>query len=464
MKKADDSQQLQLRSNALIGAQGEDFSGLDFDEARLNGQNFFESIFNGCDFKNIRVAQSIFQHAEFTESKFQKCTFEDTSFDHSDFVLSDISNCKFLRCSFQNAEWRDAAFTDVVFRQCIFRNTTTSLSHFRRCSFDSASAASFAGKSKRFSLFSETNFDLPKGELEFLRTNYGLIGHETADTFVESGDPFFDLSYLRFTNRFTSREFDDLFVECLGAVTNRGISANRLRLKYLCEICKLCIEENLVSVFGMQLLERRLSEEAHVISDRSHLLEIFGLIVTINAAINERISEIDRESSDLKQIGPSSLRINIAFERNYDRESVQQYARQLADYCGIGGEKIRIDNFRTGSTLADFLITAPALVLDVFRFLRYSLPLATVSLIQAKKLKAAVTDLSKPAVATKTVRRSRSRKKASGASKRELSLSKNSVTGAVLSEEAAQIQIHVDAVKEQVLLVDGKVRITISLA
>jgi hypothetical protein len=214
----------------------------------------------------------------------------------------------------------------------------------------------------------------------------------------------------------------------------------------------------------MQLLERRLSEEAHVISDRSHLLEIFGLIVTINAAINERISEIDRESSDLKQIGPSSLRINIAFERNYDRESVQQYAHQLADYCGIGGEGIRIDNFRTGSTLADFLITAPALVLDVFRFLRYSLPLATVSLIQAKKLKAAVTDLSKPAAATKTVRRSRGRKKASGASKRELSLSKNSVMGAVLSEEAAQIQIHVDAVKEQVLLVDGKVRITISLA
>ena len=108
MKKANDSQQLQLRSNALIGAQGEDFSGLDFEEARVSGQNFFESIFNGCDFKNIRAAQSIFQHAEFTESKFQNCTFEDTSFDHSDFVLSDISNSKFLRCSFQNAEWRDA--------------------------------------------------------------------------------------------------------------------------------------------------------------------------------------------------------------------------------------------------------------------------------------------------------------------------------------------------------------------
>src|SRR3712207_1760177 len=85
----------------LVGAQGKDFSGLDFLELAIECQNFFESIFNGCVFERVHATQSIFQHAEFTESTFSGCVFEDTSFDHSDFVLSSISGTQFIRCSFQ---------------------------------------------------------------------------------------------------------------------------------------------------------------------------------------------------------------------------------------------------------------------------------------------------------------------------------------------------------------------------
>src|ERR1041385_2113273 len=85
--------------DGLAGAQGKDFSGFDFLDISIEGQNFFESIFNGCFFNDIRASQSVFQHAEFTETRLSNCVFEDTSFDHSDFVLTSVSGSEFVRCS-----------------------------------------------------------------------------------------------------------------------------------------------------------------------------------------------------------------------------------------------------------------------------------------------------------------------------------------------------------------------------
>lgn len=463
---ADPSSQLPVKKqwSALIGAQGEDFSGLDFTEKVVEGQNFFESIFNGCVFRGVRASQSIFQHAEFTETVFNKCRFEDTSFDHSDFVLSDIRDSQFIRCSFQNAEWRDAAFTRVAFRQCIFRNTTTSLSHFRGCSFDKASASSFIGKSKRFSLFSLTDFDLPQSHVEFLQTNFGpRSGFRLSDIPARTRNPFFDLSYLQYVDALTSRDFYDLFDEALRDVTSGGITSNRLRLKYLVEICKLCIEESSLSIFGMQLLERKLSEEARHLTDRNYLLEMFGLIVALNATITERISSIESEVENLKQIGSARLRLNMVFERDYDRPAVERYLNLLGAYCGIEPADIRIASLAKGSTLVEVLIMVPALVLEVFRFFRYSLSLAAVTVTQAGKFKTAISDLvadrpqeSKPQLPSSPALEQRP--------VNQLVPKVHPVSSAVPTEEAARIQIFVDTVKEQVLLVDGKVQITISMA
>ena len=93
---------------------------------------------------------------------------------HADFVLSSIEGSEFARCSFQNAEWRDTIFKDATFRQCIFRNTIPSSIQFEGCSFDDSSSASFVGRSKRFSLFSNTEFVLPAQYWDFLSNNFGI--------------------------------------------------------------------------------------------------------------------------------------------------------------------------------------------------------------------------------------------------------------------------------------------------
>jgi uncharacterized protein YjbI with pentapeptide repeats len=200
-KKSTSNLPAKPQAEGLAGVQGKDFSGLDFVDISVDGQNFFESIFNGGEFREVRATQSIFQHTEFTEANLSNCVFEDTSFDHSDFVLTTISGSEFARCSFQNAEWRDTTFEGVSFRQCIFRNTTTSLAHFTRCSFDDASASSFIGRSKRFSIFSESNFRLPNQHIDFLRTNLGIRSQEpfSAAKFGDQ-DPLFNLSLLFYTD------------------------------------------------------------------------------------------------------------------------------------------------------------------------------------------------------------------------------------------------------------------------
>jgi uncharacterized protein YjbI with pentapeptide repeats len=451
----------------IAGIQGEDLSGHDFLNSYAAGQNFFESTFNGCSFDNTHASQSIFQHAEFTETRFSECVFEDTSFDHSDFVMASLFDTQFIRCTFQNAEWRDTVFDTVRFQQCIFRNTTTSLTLFRNCSFDLASAASFIGPSKRFSVFSNTTFHLPSSQVSFLLTNYGISAPEaTSSTADENIDPLFRLSLLRYSGRLTSSHFYRSALDALLLMTSGLPRANRLKMSYLASICNSSLEENRLSVFTIKLLESAFSDIASRVIDRDQALQLFSLILNLRLALRQQIADISTDIAIMPAV-PSKMRLKMHFENEYHKAELQDYLQQMANYCGISSDLVVLENVQRGSTIAEAIVAAPILVTEVVRFIRYSLSLATVTVLQGAKLRKAFTSLTGAGTARKRIATPKT-----GGRSRTLRGSKKAgqSMGAITSEmvgiksdEAKQIEIFVDKAKDRILVVDGRVRVSISL-
>jgi hypothetical protein len=450
---------------ALISAQGKDLSCHEFAGKSIVGQNFLESIFNGCVFARILASKTIFQHAEFTETSFSDCVFEDTSFDHSDFVLTTVARCRFVRCSFENAEWRDTLFENVSFQQCVFRNTTTSLTEFLDCNFDAISASSFAGSSKRFSLFSGGEFCLPRTQIEFLKTNFGIISGESANMdLIETDDPLFQISLDRYMGNLASDQFYQLILAALTKLTEDGVQPNRLRLQYLSGICKILLRENSISIFSIEIMERELSERTRFIQNRDQALQLFSLILNLRVALRERMTTVERELTELPPFVAHHLTVHMEFYRTFELKAIEEYLRLMADYCGIPSTGISINSFKQGSTIVDFIVSASTSLTGVLRFMKYSLSMATITLNETSKLRKAYAALRTESGPQGNAVKKRVSKKAK--LKRHKEIPSESVANEIMgnrSEESRPMEIFVDRAKEKVLLIDGKVRITIML-
>src|SRR5207237_8936225 len=131
-----------------------------------------------------------------------------------------------------------------------------SLAHFIRCSFDDASASSFVGRSKRFSIFSGTKFRLPYQYIDFLRTHFGI---QSQDSFSAAKygdqDSLFNLSLLFYAGELSSERLYRLILDRLLEIASKSASAQRLTLRYINDICRVCLKENFLLVFAIQLLD-----------------------------------------------------------------------------------------------------------------------------------------------------------------------------------------------------------------
>lgn len=448
---------------SLVSAQGKDLSGLEFLPAEVQGGNFFESIFNGCKITKVQARQSVFQHTEFTEAVIADCLFEDTSFDHSDFVLSTISRTIFVRCSFQNAEWRDATFDGVQFRQCIFRNTTVSLVHFRACEFDDASAANLVGASKRFCLFSDTRFRLPDNAIEFLQVNYGIEGGAArALPNLAGDDPFFGLAVRRYTGQLTDRDFYRLVLAAFGVIASNSPNRERLRLRYLSEICRTAISENLLSVFTIKLLDGALAKYAEGARNGDQGLQIFGLILAVRMALRDRMATIEQELVEVPEFAGRNAVLRLEFENNYSARLIGAYLGQMRSFCDIAPDDLRVHSVEKGSTIVEAVLGATAPLQAIFRFVRYSLAGATTMLSEASRLRRSYQKL-------RAAGQSRSKgppKNKRGRPRRDerAAATKNSVDVIVGrgTDETRKIEVFVDQAKEQIFVVGGRVRVTVS--
>jgi hypothetical protein len=445
---------------SLVSSQGKDLSGSEFLPSEIHGGNFFEAIFNGCRFNGIQARQSVFQHTEFTEASLRDCVFEDTSFDHSDFVLSTVTDTVFVRCSFQNAEWRDAVFERVQFRQCIFRNTTVSLVHFRSCDFDDASAANLVGASKRYCLFSATSFRLPPGEISFLKANFGIEHNDCIELPATGDDPLFEMAVRRYARRLSEQDFYHLVRAAFARITASPPHAERLRLRYLAEVCRMLIREKMLSVFTIKLLDTALAKEAERARDSEQGLQIFGLILAVRVSLRERVATLEHELTDIPERMDGKAAIAFEFENTYQRRQVDLYLAQMATFCHLRATDLKVRDIRSGSTFVDAVLAASAPLREIVRFIRYSLATASVVLREARKVRKSYQKL-----ASGEMRRSSPRKRARKPTRHPESLSAPKTIDAIVgrgSEETKQIEIFVDQSKEQIFVVGGRVRVTVS--
>jgi hypothetical protein len=451
--------------SVLRGVKGKDLSCHEFTGKSIAGQNFLESIFNGCVFANIQVSKSIFRHAEFTETSFSDCNFKDTSFDHSDFVLTVIQRCRFVRCSFENAEWRDTIFENVSFQECVFRNTTTSLTEFINCSFDSNSSLSFVGSSKRFSLFSGCQFYLSTTQTEFLRTNFGIVALGPGNSPpIKMDDPLYEMSLARYNGKLTSAQFCQLLLTALSKLTKDDTQPHRLRLQYISGICKILLRDNFLSIFSMEIMEKEFSERTRFIQNRDQALQLFSLILTLRITLRERIFVVESELALLPPIVPHQFNMHMECCRTFELKSIEEYLRLMADYCGVPATGVSIKGFRQGSTIVDFIVSTPTSLVSVLRFLKYSLSMVTITLNETNKLRKACAALQPKSRQRESIATDRISGKAKLTRNKERPA--ESIANEIMGSrpvESRSMEIFVDKAKDKVLIIDGKVRITIIL-
>jgi hypothetical protein len=264
----------------------------------------------------------------------------------------------------------------------------------------------------------------------------------------------------------TSGNLYELIVKALVETTKPGHVPQRLRMKYLSEICRTCLEEGILSVLAIQLFESTLSRSASCVQDRNHALELLSLLLTFRASLRESVTSIEQEIASIPQMLTRDLRIRMEFDASYGRASVEDYLRQMATYCHLASESIIIESLQSGSTIVEALIAGVAQVPEIVRFIRYSLSLATVTVRQAGKLRKEYSRLGKPSANRRKVARVVAGSRSVG-KRRRLEPSMENVTKEIVGvklENAKSIEVFVDSMNDRVLVVDGRVRVTISLA
>lgn len=476
---------LTKRSSAHLMKQdmrGHDFSGTDLSDLKAKDYNFFEAIFGGCNIRGWRVAESIFQHTDFAESRIDDCRFEESSFDHSDFVGSEIRDCVFRRCSFQNAEWRDVTFLNVQFQQCVFRNTTTSLARFVDCEFDRSSSSSFVGSSKRYNTFARSFFHLPADEVEFLKLNFGIraAGHHDAIDVDILYDPLFSAAVDYYNGTpIVGRPLRKL----LNAIESMAVESppqSLFRLKYAIDICRLLIDVDEISILATQYIHDRVHELLSRVRDSAVLLELVAVLALLRLKLREKIAFAEQELAGIDSTAVGLLRCHFEFEMNYPRDAVDDFAVAFAVFCNHNDDAMRVDGYRTGSTIFDILTELATPIIQGLRLIYYYLPKATVTVESAAKLKEASTALmkrqpksSERRVSTKTSQSSK-KKGARKNSKREIASSGPPLSSTALTipasdvlapptGEAKEVQVIVRVARERVIAMGGRVEVHVLL-
>jgi len=352
-----------------------DFSGLDFNNKIFNGFDFHECVFNGSYFSNVKFVNCNLKHTEFTEAKFTDCTFINTNLDHSDFVYTKASNTNFNKCSFAHIEWRESNYETIQFQECSFYNSTISLCSLNNAQFDTNSSSSFCGASKRYNVFSGTNFILLEDKIDFLKNNYGIeldnINANIQLSEKNQKDTFLTLSVLRYTNRINTEKFIDLIVSSAIDLTENNQRSHFQKAKYLSLICRQTVKENYISVFGLQFLINALNNSMNRIIDSFFYMEIVELIMFLKTHQYETIKSIESEIEVFKGDSPQKITCQFRLVNTYKKEEVEKYVEEMSHFLGIPSSTIQITKIESGSTVLDFIMNHE--VFSILIFISFSL-------------------------------------------------------------------------------------------
>lgn len=368
-----------------------DFSGLDFINKDFKDVDFHESVFNGAHFKNVKFLNCNLQHTEFTEAKFTDCTFIDSNLNYSDFVYTQISNVTFTKCSFSHVEWRENGFNNIKLQECSFYNSTISLCTFNISNFDSTSSDNFCGASKRYNVFTNTNFALNGEKIEFLKNNYGIILENGLAKFNLDKDYkkefFLTLSILKYSNQLNTLTFIDLVLKAAEDLINLNQKNRIQRIKYLSLICKLSIEENIISIFGQQYLVNEFNELSKKIKDTAIFMEMVNLIMFIKTNEHKNVNLI---SEDIKEIEPrfsDKTTLKFLLDNTYSKKEVIKYFDIMTVFLEVPKSSFKLLSYSKGSTIMEVVFSVGMKLSTLLIFIAFSLSRVNKSLTHLVEIK-----------------------------------------------------------------------------
>jgi hypothetical protein len=167
----------------------------------------------------------------------------------------------------------------------------------------------------------------------------------------------------------------------------------------------------------------------------------------------------------MEKIAPVTLMgisMKLLFQNTYQRKKIEAYLGQLARFCSLPPSAIKVLSFRTGSTIVEVVIQTYAEFLVVLKFLKYSLPLTTTVIKQTAKLKKACLQLFAADPSRKSKKRS---DKTMLRSRKDHGLT-GSIGHEIIGTDASvtkPIEVFVNSVNNQVFILGGNVRITVSM-
>ncbi|HWY10444.1 MAG TPA: pentapeptide repeat-containing protein [Bacteroidia bacterium] len=375
-----------------------DFSGLDFVNQNFQDIDFHESVFNGVHFKKVKFLNCNLKHAEFTEAKFTDCSFINCELNYSDFVYTQVSKVTFEKCSFPHVEWRENNFKYISFVECSFYNSTISLCSFANTKFDKNSSLNFCGASKRYNVFSNSNFSIAEEKIEFLKNNYGIKLEKKETQFYlnkEYKNEFLlNLSAIEYANLTTTKEFIDLILKALEFIIIKRDQKNRIqKMKYLSLICKYTIEGNNLSVFAQQFLINSFNALSKKIKETEIFMELASLMMFIKTNLYKLINLISSEINE-EELCPYKTTIRFYLNNEYSKKEMESYLITMAGFIELDRRDFKIINYHKGSTAIEIFIETTFKISAVLVFISFSLSKVSKSLKHVIEIRKSLKKLS----------------------------------------------------------------------
>lgn len=365
-----------------------DYSGLSISDRYLENANVEKSFFNGVNLINCAFVAVRLNNSEFSEAKAERCEFDETDLSGADFVDCLFDKVLFSKCNFEKGEWREATFRNCKFLDCNFGHTTVALCKFVNCEFDAASLSSAEHRAIYFNVFTICKFARPIADVVFASRNFGTpaAGAHTGLVHPASG---VNIEQICLLNNLGQLRIAALADVAESICTTLGGKAQRRNstLTFFSKIIRVLTDERRISATSLIYLEELITRFATTVDDQDLFMAAMAAVIEIRSALFTVASEPQAaEDTSVSRVRS----ITIYFSTTYARHQAEILRDALAEAAGIPPKGLRIETFRSGSTLIEIASTTILSTGALLTGLNFVLRQATVTVRRVAALKRAI--------------------------------------------------------------------------
>lgn len=369
-----------------------DYSGYNFINCSIMGKDkkdYNTSFFKGCVFDNVKIHEAEFNNVEFDETVISNNSyFFNCFFDASDFIYNNIEDTIFENCTFIHGEWRESLFENVKFINCDFTNATINLCSFINCNFDEISSKSFHGKGKSFNVFYKTIF--PYCEIDFLKNNFGLVGHQKLIKINDEKNIYFELSYLYFTNQLLQKKFIESILDVIKQFNSSKTQNYQAKLKYIINVINMMSRYHL-SVFNSEYLYNEIYQQIKFSHNQVVVIELMKLFTSLKENIQYKELEIKNKFESYENFRKDIYTIEFIFNNTYSLEEMKNFLKALCIKLNIVEYKIL--NYSKGSTIFEIALTFMNGLKPILEAINYFVPTITKIINNIGEFKKSISNL-----------------------------------------------------------------------